>query len=230
MRFKSGHGFEGVLLMEGKTSQVQCHFCGEWFDQLQHHLRREHSMTCGQYKELTGLRQNTALIGEAFREKLCHAGLDKRKANLRPGVKKTKEQAEKTAATQRKQRTVREQQNTMGTCPDQLIDRLRKLKEKLGHQPSNKECGFDDTIISIFGSYSEGLRRAGMIPRKPGGKVKATNEDILKELARFRKAHGRWPSYSDDRRDILMYRLGSIHKRFKSRKRAYRLAKAYLSI
>lgn len=34
MKFKEGYGFQGVLLFDGTSDKIQCHFCGNWYDAL----------------------------------------------------------------------------------------------------------------------------------------------------------------------------------------------------
>lgn len=92
MKFEGGFGFQGVLLFDGKTDKVQCHLCGNWMDYLPNHLMREHSMKASAYKDLVGLRQSTALLNEAQREKLIESGLEKRIKNLKVRGKKTEEE------------------------------------------------------------------------------------------------------------------------------------------
>lgn len=72
MKFEEGYGYLGTLLFDGKTDTIQCHFCGDWFSYLPHHLHKEHSMTAKQYKEKIGLLSSSALISESEREKLMH--------------------------------------------------------------------------------------------------------------------------------------------------------------
>src|SRR6185436_14180348 len=121
MKFDRGFGYEGVLLFDGKTDKIQCHFCGQWFSQLGHHLHKEHNMLASEYKDEVGLLQTTALIGEELRAKLIQKNLGKRLKNLRPGKKKTRAEKEKIRKTLKANALRRETQNRFGTSPLQLI-------------------------------------------------------------------------------------------------------------
>ena len=212
--FKQGHGFEGVLLMDGKSPQVQCHFCGKWFDYLSHHIHREHALLAPRYKELTGLLPTSALIGEKFREKLIRSGLSIRLKNLRINRGHSNATKKKISKSLRATSERREYQNIRGTCPAQLISRLRALGSKLGHQPSKTECNFFESVTRVFGSWQEGLRLAQMIPRSPGGKIRFTDEAILHAFQAFKTKHGRCPGVSDFKRKVFLCSLGTINKRF----------------
>lgn len=161
-----GYGYEGVLLFDGTTDKIQCHLCGGWYKAMGNHLHREHNMLASAYKEIVGLRQTTALVSESLRAKMIANGLDKRLQNLRAGGKKTEKQKKKISETLK--RVVREKENETGTCPMQLLDRLKALSDKLGRCPTNRECGFEASIVRVYGSFSEACKLIGLIPRKSG--------------------------------------------------------------
>lgn len=211
MKFNGGFGYQGVLLMDGETSKIQCHYCGEWFEYLAHHLHREHNMSAAEYKTAVGLRQSTALLGEKFRAKLIAVHLDERKSNLRVQYgKKTEEQKAKIRETMLRNGMAREQQNEYGTCPMQLITRLQALAAKLGRTPTKKEITFTATLTKVFGSVANAITRAGLTPRKTGVNVYwkgteplYTRDALLQALKDFKEANQRDPSWSDFRRDLL---------------------------
>lgn len=209
MPFATGHGYEGVLLYDGKTDKVQCHFCGSWFFALGNHLGKEHNMKASEYKTMTGLRQTTALIGEEYRKKLIANGLDVRLKNLIPGGKKTEKEKKKVAAGLKKNNSTRQHQNERGTCPEQLLDRLRDLAKELGRTPLTDEVGFYETLVNVYGSYKNAIKKAGLKYRKPGQNVHYnakkifTREELLELIREFTRKQGREPSYSDVRRSML---------------------------
>lgn len=168
MRYDKGYGYQGVLLFDVEDDKVQCHLCGEWFAYLPNHLHREHSTSAREYKEMVGLSQTTALIGEAQRAKLIETALGRRTfKNLRPGVAKTEAEKQKIRETLKKL-TV-ERQNKLGTCPAQLIEKLRNKYHKLGRTPSEKIDGFQkETYERVFGSWKEACARSGIPYVRPG--------------------------------------------------------------
>lgn len=183
MPYEGGHGYQGVLMFDGEKDTVQCHLCGEWFEYLPNHLHREHTTSASEYKEMVGLLQSTALLGEKQRAVLIQKGVERFK-NLRPGQKKTKAEKIKIRDTVRRNRENRERQNLTGTCPDQLIDRLRNQYARLGHSPTTKEVGSKETYERVFGSWKEACERAGIPYIPPGGayglgKTKYTRADFV---------------------------------------------------
>lgn len=124
MKFEEGFGFEGALLHDDKSDQIQCHFCGGWFDILGHHLHKEHNMMAEDYKKKVGLNKSTALISERHRALLIRNGLKKNYKNLRSPKVVSKETRAKISATLREHRV--EQKNITNTCPEQLLERLVK--------------------------------------------------------------------------------------------------------
>jgi len=212
MKYEGGFGFKGVLVFDGKTDQVQCHLCGTWHEALGYHLRREHAMTASAYKEKTGLRQTTALIGEKFRAKLIANGLEARKANLRSPRSHSSRTREKIRATLKK-RTM-ENMNERGTCPDQLAARLKALHDKLGRTPSTSEITFYDTILAVYGK--NGLKacceRAGIPFRKSGENInhptwKWNHESAVKFYREFWIKNGRLPKVKTEMPRALLNAL-----------------------
>lgn len=161
MPYTSGYGYEGVLMFDGDSDKIQCHLCGEWFDNLAHHLHREHATTASEYKETVGLLQTTALLNEKQRAVLIQKGTERFK-NLKPAVHKSAETLRKIAATNKGNRTKREQQNLRGTCPAQLIDRLQKQYAEVGTSIPYREVKGIETMRKVFGSYKEACEQAGI--------------------------------------------------------------------
>ena len=127
MQFDGGYGFTGVLAHDPKRDLIQCHLCGNWFERLSNHLMKEHNMRCNQYKDYVGLNQKTALINESLRKKLIEHGQKNivGQKNFKKNTYKRSEETKKKISITRA-KNVAEMQNINGTCPMQLIDRLKK--------------------------------------------------------------------------------------------------------
>lgn len=181
MPFKEGFGFRGALIHDEKSDQIQCHFCGGWFDILGHHLHKEHNMNVAEYKKQVGLNTKTSLISETHRALLISKGLEKRLKNLRPNKGHTKESRLKISATLRENRA--EMQNIHNTCPEQLLERLTALYNKLGRTPRfhgtrvvdgvyiRGEVPFGEALIRVYGSIENACKMAGIPYRKPGSTI-----------------------------------------------------------
>lgn len=211
MEYEAGFGFQGVLLMDASTGEVQCHPCGEWMDAINsRHLRGRHGITASEYKVEVGLNQNTALISEQHRDKLVRTGQARFK-NLKKGGKKTKAQIAAITAGLKAYQASMEAKNNQATCPAQLIDRLKKLATELGRTPTVAECKFFPTLLKVFGTWKEACLRAGLKHRTTGrnvhyvakGKFEYNKEVMLKMLRDFKERWDRPPSKSDLTRHLL---------------------------
>lgn len=205
MKFPGGYGYIGALIFDGKTDQIQCHFCGDWFQSLPHHLAREHNMKASYYKEAVGLLQNTALVSETTRAKLIASGLDIRLQNLRKGKKKTQTEKDKISATLKRNATKSEYQNLKGTCPAQLIDRIQRIAKEKGSELKMRDFdGFNELLKKNFGSVKEACRIAGIKYRKPSQTLAhekkqktATEEAALNFIKEFITKFNKMPLQKD---------------------------------
>ncbi len=203
MKFKEGFGFEGALIHDYTSNQIQCHFCGGWFDILGHHLHKEHNMSAADYKKAVGLNKSTALISETHRALLIKKGLAKRMQNLRPNTSHTPETRAQISASLREHRA--EKQNQTNTCPEQLIERLVKKYNELGRTPSpshrNREVTFTEALIRTYGSYKNACKIAGIPYVKPGStrllRTKYTRDTVIELVSRFHQENGRFPKASE---------------------------------
>lgn len=216
MKFEGGFGFDGVLALDGNDDKVQCHFCGQWFGALHNHLAREHAMSVAEYKELTGLNSKTALISEKFRESLVRSGMKKRMKNLRPNKGHTAQTKAKIRATLQQNRMAIK--NQRGTCPEQLIDRLIRLKEKLGRTPRHHEVPFMDSLKRTYGTYKEACRVANIayvpvgyhsIPASKRKKPKYTKKDYIEFIETYYLRYREMPNAKHfrlaDKTDLYKY-------------------------
>lgn len=202
MKFDKGFGYLGVLLFDGESDKIQCHICGDWFYALGSHLRWEHKMTASKYKELVGLRKRTALIGEKLRDSLIKNGLKIRLKNLRPGGKQSEETKNKIRKTL--QENSFQTKNENGTCPEQLIDRLKKLADSVGRTPSIDDVPFKTTLKKTFGTYKNACELAGIPYNDPieclkrgNETIKITEEKAIKWIQEFYAKNNRIPKLSD---------------------------------
>lgn len=213
MRYEGGYGYQGVLLFDAVEEKIQCHLCGEWFAYLPYHLRREHSTSASEYKEMVGLAKTTALISEKQRALLIERGIERFK-NLKAPQKRSEETKKKISESLKNFR--REHENKRGTCPEQLIDRLKKKYEELGHTPgrirgTDKREMDKHIYTKVFGSFERACELAGIPYHKPGDTRKrgkpmeslTTREELLGYLGKFKEINGRDVSRSDIRRGLI---------------------------
>ncbi len=213
MLFEEGYGYQGVLLFDGASDKVQCHMCGEWYEALGPHIGRTHGLLAQEYKKMVGLSCKTALIGEKFREKLIatYTGNDRAKNLMdRTGVKMS--QASKDRIRKARTEFRAEEKNRAGTCPAQLIDRLRKDYRKKGIRLQEKKIPYKEALLRTYGSLKNALKIAGLSHFRTTGKtIKAQLKNpfafkprqLIRLLRDFVNIHDRHPSPSDFRRGLL---------------------------
>ena len=208
MKFTKGFGYQGVLLFDGKSDLIQCHFCGKWYEQLPHHLAREHNMFARDYKNYVGLMQTTALVSESLRAKMIANGLDQRLQNFRNKGRGKRSEATKKKISDGMIRTAQtaEFKNIKGVCPEQIIDRLLKLYKDNGNKtPSSRAITFYESMIKTYGSYKNACNVAGIPYNDPlealrRGSYKKKNENellILDFIQEFYLKNNRLPVYAD---------------------------------
>ena len=217
MKFEGGFGFDGALIADEKTGQIQCHFCGYWGETLQHHLKKEHNMTVGEYKDKVSLNTTTALISEKFRANLIARGLEKRMKNFKKNpYKHTEATKARIRATRMEGRM--EAKNGTNTCPEQLIERLIALYNELGRTPKiHTEIMFKEALLRTYGSFKEACRIAGIPYRNPGQTVtphtKYTEENTVDFIYKFYLGHNRLPKGKEietGRYNAIKSRLGGM--------------------
>lgn len=209
MKFSKGFGYQGVLLFEGKTDKIQCHFCGKWFHQLPRHLKYGHDMSAAEYKNEVGLIQTSALISEKVREKMMASGLNERLQNLRnQGRVKTrtlsKETREKIRQGLIRAGNTMEYKNIHGTCPEQLIDRLLTLYKQQGKTPATRTIPFYEALLKTFGTYKRACEVAGITFPDPSEHLTRSRdrrqiplEEISNFIYDFYTKKLRLPTYTD---------------------------------
>ncbi len=173
-KVKKGFGYMGVIVEDYESGKLQCHICGEWLQMFNSHLAQTHKMTSNEYRKKFGLSISTALRSkklrlnqsavmiklmkehpERFNNKFSHNGFGK--GNSYAGNRKGKQKAEETV-------------NKYGVCDLQIMDRILKLRDKLGKTPTlidiKKEygAGFVGHIHKRYGSYIKLCHENGMIP------------------------------------------------------------------
>lgn len=208
MEYSGGFGYQGVLLFDGETDKVQCHECGNWVLNLPSHLWHEHRMKANLYKQRVGLSPTTSLVNEKIREKLIERGMAAQKNLIRGMGTFSKEKRQAIRAATIKAMNSLEYKNSVGTCPLQLLTRLKQQAQDLGRTPRAEEVGSYATYVKIFGSFKNACDRAGLKPRGRGvninrNPIRYTHEIVKDLVERFIKEHGRRPTGSDCRRGLL---------------------------
>lgn len=166
-KVKKGFGYIGVVVEDCGSGKLQCHICGEWFGIFNSHLSHKHKLTSNGYRKMFGLSRSTALKSKKVRLRQSEVMIELRKGkkyqnafkrnNLFAGNRKNKQKSIETI-------------NKYGVCDLQIIDRVLKLKEKLGKTPTlidlKKEYGggFIFHIHKRYASYVKFCHNQGLEP------------------------------------------------------------------
>ncbi len=234
-----GYGYYGAIQVTLDGTQLQCHICGDLYTNLSMHIRMMHKMPLKEYRETYQIARRTALISENFRKKkkdrmfgwwwkLSQAERDRR---ISKRVKALRKWHKTASARGYKWNVQLETRNKRGTCPDQLIDKIKKMAAKLGRTPHlsdlQKEGGggrrFAYLYKNTFGSFAEAVKRAGLEPAKKfiyreGKKNKYSDEELLDFISIFWQENQRVPTETDYLRgfvpspQVYKRRFGSLQK------------------
>lgn len=178
-----GHGFYGCLLSTLDRKFIQCHICGKIFKEVSLHIRAAHKMSVRDYKKTYGLSVNTALISEDVRQERKERTLRWLSTLSETEIAKYKQEARKNSRKWHLGRKFPhkeslESKNKKGTCPDQILAKIKEVAQKIGHVPSIGEfieaCDgqrFFHLILRVYGKWSNAVKLAGFVPKSvPGPK------------------------------------------------------------
>lgn len=208
---KDGFGYYGVVTYDKDEAKTQCHYCGYFFTNLGIHLHHMHGTKVAEYKQQFGLRKQKSLVATKTRakyissfEKLTESQRQQKYAALKLGW------ALKKAGETRNVGGVKslEKRNEEGSCPDQLLDKIKQLADQLGRTPSQREFashygGYLNAVRLTFGTWTDALKVLKLSPAPSGKPPVYTQAAIIKMLQGFEKKHGRRPHISDVRDGLL---------------------------
>lgn len=241
-----GVGYYGALIGSLDGEKVQCHVCGEMFPCIQLHAYEKHKLRARDYKEKFQLAYSTALISEKQREIRKERQIEvirrmtpeQRAEWRRKGLEAYKKWMKEKHDPHAKKQTL-ETKNKRGTCPDQLLDRIKKVKESLGHVPTLGEFmyetggqRFKHLIIKTFGSWNKALvilgyqTNSSSFEKNPITKKtykRWNKEELIEYLKIFYQENGVPPSHTDFKRRLLPPEQAYI-RNFGSMRTAKRLA------
>lgn len=203
----TGFGYLGCIAYDKNETHTQCHICGWFFKSVGHHVNQQHDISTEEYRERFGLIRGKSLVATNTRKNYLRRWQELSPEERQRRIKELKNTAGRNHGVNRAKPKSLEKKNLEGTCPDQLLDKILKLKEKLGHTPTKtefeREYRRDTKIVGrTFGSWTESLRVLGMSPRI-GGHPAYSEETVLKMLRDFAKEYGREPYYRDVRHGHL---------------------------
>ena len=215
-----GFGYLGCLLGTRDGSKVQCAICGKLFESLVFHLKNAHGTNTRDYKEKYQLAYRTALISENLREQYKQQSIRWiEKMTKESGVEWLKQWYQKKGEGRKYRKSGQppltlEDKNKRGTCPDQLLQKIKEVTEILGHTPSKNDfikatngSRYVHLIYKTFGSWSNALTKLGLAQKVNGGNRKGYKrydpEELLEYLRIFYENEHKIPTETDCRRGLI---------------------------
>ena len=211
---ESGFGYLGCILQFKDESKIQCHICGKMFGNLGCHTSQAHKIKSKEYRKKFSLCWNTKLVSNKTRNNLISAYLSHSKANRDEWRKKAyeaylKSDFKKFSSTKGKKFEMSmEVKNKRGSCPDQILEEIKKYHQETGKVPSQNDfiskfpIGKRYTRLAerTFGSWGKAVEACGLEKRRIGkGEYKPEyDRETLKEIIiNVSKSKGRVIRYSD---------------------------------
>lgn len=207
-KFEGGFGYKGTISYSENADKIQCHFCGLFFESLGYHINKIHSVNAFEYKSKVGLMSSTSLIGESLRKKFIERSIKYNNVVI-PALLRGSKKALEARKTQPHSKKSLEQRNLEGSCPDQLLDKILNLKEKLNRVPSWKDFyreyngNYLGAIQLTFGSWSKALYKVGLISVGETNTIRTSESHLLEYLKDFYTSYQRTPRSSDFNRELL---------------------------
>lgn len=196
-KVNEGYGFYGTMGHSEDGRFVQCHECGGLFGNLGQHAQKKHDLKSTEYRQKYQLMAKTSLMSHQSRKVYAstyqYLWTEEHKQYLRE--QRAKIDKSKVGVKGGKVRRALEKKNKLGTCPDQLIDKIQRLSVTLRRVPSYTEfekeygLGVMDAVVNEHGGWIKAVHKAGLIPAKEAATY--DRGDMLMKLVRFRKKHGR---------------------------------------
>jgi len=222
LKTPDGFGYLGTLSQTKDGKYVQCHICGKLFEHLAAHVSHAHKMKAVEYREKFQLSYGTAMASEQYRIdrrnqylKYLRSLSEEERLELKRKLQEKSRQARPKKAPQPEKHRL-ETKNRRGTCPDQLIEKIKEVADKLGHTPSKLEFNqflgtqkYTHAIYATFGSWTKALEMAGHTAKtttnkgnKRGGKG-YSREELLELLVVFAQEYNKIPTFTDFRGGLL---------------------------
>lgn len=206
-----GYGYYGTLAQTEDHMYVQCHICGNLFQNVAMHLRL-HRIKADAYKDKFQLNKTTVLIADEERERQQREVVRNLRTTLPAHLveynRKVQSGEIKHNPNPRGDRTMSlEERNRRGLCPAQVLEKIMELAEKLGHTPGYEEFQreyhgkYVSSIRYHYGSWTNAVHKCKMTTL--GELRHPSKAKLILDLRDFYDKHLRIPMTSDFNRGLL---------------------------
>lgn len=201
---KSGFGYLGTVAHTKDGEFIQCYECGDLVKSLSTHVKK-HKMKPKDYREKYQLNSKTPLCSPKFSDlkRKIYAErvatkltMNKRKEAHRKWIESVKKNGQ---APKKTSRTL-EWHNKNGTCPDQIISRLKELGEISYDELAKNHSSLLNRLVRVYGSLNKARKIAGLTTRNQSTghpPIKHTTASLLESLRDFYERYNRTPLSSD---------------------------------
>ncbi len=221
---EKGFGYYGVILSNKEGTKIQCHICGKMYQVLNVHARQSHGILAREYKEKYQLANQTSLISESIRQerklrtlKWLKSMTPEQWADLRRKTKAGYDKWKRDNGDHTQPLLKLETKNKRGTCPDQLLEKIKTVAKELGRSPTKNEFidyyksqKYVHIIFKTFGSWVNAKRMAGFdrikpfdLNKKAGGWKRHTKEELIEYMQIFYQENKKPPTTTDCNRRLI---------------------------
>lgn len=197
MEVKRGFGYQGVLMHDDIEDKIQCHVCGNFYDNLGQHIWMKHKTKSANYKIEYGLTLRTPLCSTKRSNNLRQIA----EQRLKDGTLKPAEASDaarminmnrKRKYKYRRTGSAMLMKNSKGLCALQIKHRYKVICDMIGRHPMQEEiikydrrlfyCG----IVPNYGNLNNFRKAINVKPMKWEDYSKIGIEKLIAELRRIR--------------------------------------------
>lgn len=209
---EGGFGFYGAIAQNKEKTHIQCHICGFFFPSVGAHANKIHGVDGKEYRETYQLSRTTSLASDTVQAVYRAATLNQAEATKEKRVALFKSMSREFRQQQQHgTKKSLERKNKEGRCPDQLIDKIVRLAEKIKRTPRKRDFiaeygeGFWHSVYDTYGGWNNAVRIAGMQPSNVGGAHRVTYdyETVVDLVREFYRVEGRVPRATDIGKGII---------------------------
>ena len=181
---KDGYGYLGVLIINKKTGNVQCHICGNWFKSIGHHSIQKHKLTISNYKIKYGFPMHYPLCNVDLSLKQHNSALEKLKEGKIGGHFAKNNLIKGHKMLRKKHHISYAKLNSKAICPEQVYRRVLLLADKLEHFPTTtdfqkEEPSLLSLICNRYGSLNKFKQKFNFPILRKGKNVRTKDECIV---------------------------------------------------
>ena len=209
-KIPNGRGYYGVVIRSKDGEYVRSYCDGLFYKALNtDHAKKFGFENLKDYKKKFGISPTTPLCGVSRQKMMQERAMKWFNTYGASELAENRAKAIQSNKDRKGEKVALEVRNKRGTCPDQLLDKIKQLAKKLGRTPTphdfrleyNKK--FFMLFYYYFGSWKKAVEMAGFVPESIAHPHGYTAEELLARLRTFVEVKGYTPMWKDFGGDIL---------------------------